>query len=612
LNADFNDLFARARAANNTGEAVQLLRAAMSMVTVQDTDFARCCRELCDLYLLPAHKRPLAAAALKEYLRDLEAAGALYAQVGSVRDVARIQTLRRNFRAAVDAYAKVNMLAHAAEAAEMGQMHDLARDLWGQLIRPADLQGNTYVGALARFNCGRAAKAQRDTAAANAWFFEAMNMLGQEADHRETKADRDGAVRCFLIMAAIGRSAHAFEDIAEGYLNVARLMRAKGDRFGTIRALHELIQTALDQGELHAAAELFREAGEYARRVGFRYADYFLFNAGHVWKRVATESLEARRPVGLVENALLAAVDAFNRSLDHGSVVHCYQALAALDLGPARRERYQKLASELGQIAKTAESTAGGDRAPSLPEYIKRPFTPVPYWTRELLDREASADINVAASRLLADSSAIEIWRRRALNLFLAFDEHVRDHGPGTPLPPTLIKALGESQHVAFIPPLLDSFRRGGEEEKRQATLAAGKSQLREAFAIVDLALSHIRGSPVFDAGVKAIRGMTFPAAVDSLVRIFGHHDAAEVKDVTLRNLALVGTSEACEFLLDVMRSNNAGLGVRARELLLEHAGPKMQAALESNGRGEPDPGMRQFIASLLSRVRARQEAGLG
>ena len=54
---------------------------------------------------------------------------------------------------------------------------------------------------------------------------------------------------------------------------------------------------------------------------------------------------------------------------------------------------------------------------------------------------------------------------------------------------------------------------------------------------------------------------MTFQPGLDSLVRIFNSHEAADVRDAALKSIAAVGTDEACEFLLDVLRSNVGNLG---------------------------------------------------
>jgi|GEM_PF-899748 len=606
MSGDFNEKFARARAAPKSAESIPLWRELLTAVNVEEEDYKRVCTHLLELYTQPAVKRLSAAAAIREYLREWDGAADLYRQLGNVRDQARLHTLRNQHAEAMNAFLKAGMTAHAAASAELAGAHGEARSLWMQMIRPADLQNNQYVGALARFNVGRAAKALGDDAAASTSFFEAMDLLGREADARETDGDRDGALRCFQIMVAVGRAAAAFEDISEGYLNCARLLRIKGDRFGTIQALSELIRSAQELGELHAAAELYREAGDYARRMGFIYADHFLMNAGHAWKRVAQEGMEKKRPVSLVESGLLAAVDAYSRTLDHAEVARCYQALAALDVTPNKRDRYQRLATELSQVSATR--TEGPDMIPTLPDYFRRKFGGAEYWIRDLLEREGGVDIHVATSRLLADQNVWDVGRRRALNLFLAFDDHLLANGPHASPPPSLLMMVGESNHPTLVPPLMEAFRRGSVEQKSAAVVAASRMKLKEACSLVDSALSTERTGDVYRAGLQALRGLTFPNALDSLVRMFSNHDAAEVKEAAVKNIALIGTAEAAEFLLDVVRSNTAGLGNRAREALMAHATEKMQGVFDNHKRSEPDVALRQFIAGLGARIRSRRD----
>jgi hypothetical protein len=608
--ADFNERVARARTAGKTPDAAPLWRDLLLVTSVEEEDYSRCCQVLADIYRLPNVNRPLAAAAVLEYLGELDAAGALYASQRSVRDLARLQSARGQHAAAMEAYRSAGLLAHAARAATAGGMHAEARRLWLGFLRPADAASDRWLGALARFNAGRAALEEGDKTAAGTLLYEAMNLLGSEADAREAAGDRDGAFRCFLVMKDIGLRSRAFEDVAEGYLNMGRILRLKGDRFGTVQAFHDLIACAEEMGELHAAAELYREAGEYARRMGFVYSDHFLLNAGRAWSRVAQDAIRQKRPVGLVENALLAAVDAFNRTLDHTEVARCYQALAALELPTARQERYQALARELSALQSSASQRASRDDLPTLPEYFRRRFNLVDVAVRDLVEREASADVGAAAARLITNPQLFDVGRRRALNLFLQFDDHRVAHGPDEPLTPFLIAAVGEARNPSLVGPLMDIFRRGTLEQKVAAVKAASQMKAREAIALVDAALSAPVGTEVYLAGVTALRGLTFPQALDALVRLFGNHDDRRVREVALKNAALMGTSEAAEFLLDVLRTNTAQMGLLARSELTAHASEKMRGALENNRRVEANPEIRMFISQLLANMRRKDELG--
>ena len=91
------------------------------------------------------------------------------------------------------------------------------------------------------------------------------------------------------------------------------------------------------------------------------------------------------------------------------------------------------------------------------------------------------------------------------------------------------------------------------------------------------------------------------------IVRIFNTFHDHDIKDGCLRSIANIGTDEACEFLLDVVRSNPATLGPTARGLLEKNAQERMLSALERNRRREPDPGLRLFIGRLVDQIRTRR-----
>jgi len=113
----------------------------------------------------------------------------------------------------------------------------------------------------------------------------------------------------------------------------------------------------------------------------------------------------------------------------------------------------------------------------------------------------------------------------------------------------------------------------------------------------------------IHDAGIMALRRMTFQPGLDSLVRIFNSHDAADVRDACLKSIAAVGTDEACEFLLDVLRSNVGNLAQKAKGLLEQHAQERMLSALDRNKRQEPDQNLRLFIGRLVERIRMQRGA---
>jgi HEAT repeat protein len=189
----------------------------------------------------------------------------------------------------------------------------------------------------------------------------------------------------------------------------------------------------------------------------------------------------------------------------------------------------------------------------------------------------------------------------------LGWDDQVAAGGDPKHVPPGLIERIGELQHKAAVRPLVALFDQGDEATRALVVDKGTSLKQKEAFALVDRAL--LSGGRVRDAGVIALRRMTFNTALDSLVRIFNSHEAADVREACLRSIASIGTDEACEFLLDVVRSNAGGLGVRTRNLLEQNAQERMLSALERNRRQEPDPALRLFISRLVEKIRTQRGA---
>ena len=162
-------------------------------------------------------------------------------------------------------------------------------------------------------------------------------------------------------------------------------------------------------------------------------------------------------------------------------------------------------------------------------------------------------------------------------------------------------------QHPAAVRPLLAMFDQGDEVTKALVIEKSAQLKQREVFALIDKAL--LSTGRIHDAGVMALRRMTFQPALDSLVRIFNSHDEVEVRDACLKSIATVGTDEACEFLLDVLRSNVGNLAQKAKGLLEQHAQERMLSALDRNKRQEPDQNLRLFIGRLVERIRMQRGA---
>ncbi|HEY1097816.1 MAG TPA: hypothetical protein VGF99_02765 [Myxococcota bacterium] len=591
----------RARHLGATAEAAAAWRELLAQTHVDEADYSDWCRELAGLYARQG--RSLAAARIHEYLISVEAALELYVKKGTGRDIGRILRIGRRLREASQRYRETGLFAHAARASEEAGDNADALALYDQLARQKDATGDSYMAGLAALNAARIADKLGNKDRTRQSLALATRLLEEEGDRREQAGDRDGAFRCYLCLVQVGRIEKSYEPFAEGYLNCIRLLKAKGDRFFTIQYYYDFIAASEELGELHSVAELHREAGEYARRVGFIYADFFLTEAAQAWRRVAQHGIDKGQPPELVENALLAAVGCFNRVQDDRSVAACYVQLATLELSDKKKARYDELAKDLQRLA---EASRAPEPPAPFPEYFRRRIAVQEVWVRDLLEQESGSDIPDAIGRLIGDHKNVwEVQRRKALLISLAWDDHISSGGDPEHVPPGLVERLGELQHPAAVRPLLAMYEQGDESTRVLVVEKAAQLKQKEVFALIDKALAA--SGRVRDAAVVALRRMTFQPGLDSLVRIFGSFDQADVRDACMRSIATVGTDEACEFLLDVLRSNTGNLAAKAKALLEQHAQERMLSALDRNKRQEPDQALRMFIGRLVERIRLQR-----
>lgn len=594
----------RARHLGQTAEAAAAWRELLAQTHVDEADYSDWARELA--YLYARLGRQLSAARVHEYLLNIDPALQLYAEHGSARDVGRVLRFGKRLKEASERYREAALFAHAARAAEEAGDAATASQLFEQLVRTKEATGEPYLAGLAALNAARLGAKLNQAERTRSLLSLAIRVLEEEGDRREQAGDREGAFRCYLSLVQVGKIENSYEPFAEGYLNCIRILKAKNDRFFTMQYYYDFIAHAEALSELHSVAELHREAGEYAKRVGFIYADFFLAEAAQAWLRVAKNATEKGQPPELVENALLAAIGCFNRVQDDASVAQCYQQLSGLDLTDKKKQRYAELAADLARLV---ASEGAREPPPAFPEYFRRRLQLPEIWVRDLLESESGTDIPDAIGRLVGDHKNVwEVQRRKSLLIALAWDDHVVAGGSTTQIPPGIIDKLGELGHSAAVRPLVALYDAGDEPTKALVVDRGSSLKQREAFALIEKALAS--SGKVREAGVVALRKMTFAQALDSLVRTFNAQEAADVRDACLRSIATIGTDEACEFLLDVVRSNGGGLGARARLLLETGAQERMLSALERNRRQEPDQALRMFISRLVEKIRAQRGAG--
>src|SRR5690606_37636703 len=142
----------------------------------------------------------------------------------------------------------------------------------------------------------------------------------------------------------------------------------------------------MDRGELHAAATLFREAADYCRRHELDYEAFYRMRAGEAHVRAAERSLALGHAVELAENALMAAVDAFNELGAYSRVRETYRRLAQLPLSDKRSARYARLEARLGAVQDM------GAEIRAVPEHLKAEMPYPEIWIHDVIEWELAGD----------------------------------------------------------------------------------------------------------------------------------------------------------------------------------------------------------------------------
>ena len=107
---------------------------------------------------------------------------------------------------------------------------------------------------------------------------QAIHLLEAAADGFETQGMRERAFDCYQVIMAMGKEG-SFENLAEGYLNCIRILAEDNLKYYVLQYYDDFQGMALERGELHAAATLFREAADYARRQGLGFDSHYRLRA---------------------------------------------------------------------------------------------------------------------------------------------------------------------------------------------------------------------------------------------------------------------------------------------------------------------------------------------
>ena len=581
-------------------DAISEYRKLVAEAHVIDYEYEAWARQLAELYL--KQDRWGEAGYLYLYLHDFENARQAFAGPEFAAERGHVLLRERRYLEAATAYEEAGCIVQAAVACEEAKDHARATGLWKRLSHRPRLVKSPYERALVHFNLGvatqRAAGEQAPGSDAAAHMAEAQRLLEEVADDFETHGKRERAFDCYHTLLQLGTEAGSFENIAEGYLNCIRVLKADGLKFYVLQFYEDFVRMALERGELHAAATLFREAAEYAMQMGLPYHRHYLRAAADAWHSAAERGLETGKPMDLVENALVAGIDCLAAVGDFHRVRETFRRLSELDLPERKQKRYaaifERFAGARSEVAP----------APEFPDYLRQPHAYARVWFIDLVEWELEGDPARVAGTIVGDRKYPAGFRRRALNLMLFLGDARATSVDGSLA--TLGKTarlLGELQSYSALAPLERLLQHPAADVRRQVMRALRYMPFKRSLGLVVDGLADA-DAEVREAAIASLRGLHFSHAFDPLQRIFREHPDDNVKIAALTSIGRIQTLEAGEFLIGVVRHEPDRFRKVAKKALESFDTSDIVPVLEEHAQLEANPSIRRQLQRLVGRLR--------
>lgn len=555
---DTNVLWIRAEGALRSGrhaEAQIYLRQLVQVVDRIDFEYEEWLRAFADS--LRATGSWGEAMACLAYLgaRDLPAPEVLrpYVARASAGDPDATRTVRlyaiylaraSQHRPAASWFSLGGMPVHQAVALERAGDDQTASMLWARQLAGDGLEGRAYERALVKINYALCLRRLGHERARQA-IADATTSVEEVADAFESEGLRERAFDCYQLIARLGSETRAFENVAEGYLNSVRILRDDGLKLDALRLYETFVAMAREAGEHHAVASILREAADYCTRSGLPYADDLRWRSAEGWLRAAAEAQTAGHPIQIVENAYLAAAEAFASVRAFKQVAEVYRRLAGLELPAKGRERALRLLRRLG------DAPTDVPRPMPVPEFLRQLPDYEEVWYVDLAEWELGGDPALVAAGVMADRRFPDYVRRHALLLVLELERR----GQTVPLL-EIVRRLGEVRAYPVIAALEALYRRGDASLREAVAATMGALRFKRSFSLVSQALRDPNAA-VRQAAAGSVKRLVFPHAFEPLRRIFEARDLPDpesARDAALYAIGKIGSVEALDFLCDRLR----------------------------------------------------------
>ena len=504
-------------------------------------------------------ERTRAAATIHLYLDEVDAAWRLSADAPT--DLARCAIAAGRPEDAAKHFEAADWLGHAAIQLEIAGEDRSARVVWERLTENNRLQASPYTLGLVYFNLGRACERLGDRAAARRANVQSMHLLEAAADGFETQGLRERAFDCYQVILTLGKEG-AFENLAEGYINCIRILREDNLKYYVLQYYEDFQTLALEAGELSAAATLFREAADFARRQNLPYERHYRLRAAQTHTAAAERIAAGAASLELAENAYAAAIQSFNELGSFSSVRRVYRALAELALPERRRARYAALSERLADVPDEP-----GQIVP-FPDYLRMDTAYPEIWRLDVIEWEQGGDAAETMGEVFLDTKWPDFTRRRAL--LCRLHQLGSTETDVTVALERLAMFLGRAEIYASLAPL-ELLSKHEEPRVRAAVLRAVRQLFFKRSFVLVMAGLRDEDAQVRREALLGVAALHFAHAFDPLARIFRESPDPAVRRVALESIGKIPSIDAAELLIDVLRHGDRAERDLVRHLL-EHA----------------------------------------
>jgi HEAT repeats len=479
---------------------------------------------------------------------------------------------QKQYSEAARIYLQQGRFAHAAVNHEQAKEFGPARAAWETLLSRQVLQQRSYLLALVHLNLSLCCQHLNDKKAHHEHLVITTRLLEEAADDYETKGDREMTFYCYQVMLKLGKEVNSYENIAEGYLNSIRVLKGDNLKSYVLQYYEEFQRLSMEREEFHAAATLYREAAEYCARVGLPYAKYYESKSGEAWSQAAESNEKRGGPPELSENALLAAIDAFNQVGDQLRVKTSYERLVGLSLSDKRKKRYQDLLSRFQNITQEASGlTAFREQM--------RQTGGTALWYVDILEWEQDGDPLEVALSMVWNPDYHEVARRRALKLLLLIHDERRSGAESPAGLCRIAEALGEIQVYAVLAPLEKLAAHPEASVRAKAVGASQNLYFKRSFNLVRKGLGDT--PEIKERAMEALGALHFPHAFEPISRIYREQENPRVRKTAIKSIGRISSEDAAEFLLEVFRYETGDLKRAAEEALRSSENRKLHELIE-------------------------------